>query len=568
LSRSWFGAIYGDEISSQQQDLNAIELRKSNNGLHWKETSMLRRELLRQGATGALFAVGRLGPSDTSQPGGANAITTVIFDVRSFGATGNGKTLDSPSINRAIDAAAAAGGGTIIFPAGVYASYTIRLKSHISLYLSAGATILAADVPPEGTASGGYDAAGPPQPWENYQDFGHNHWPNSLIYGDGLEGISIFGPGLIWGKGLSRGERNELPRAESPGVGNKAIALKNCRNVLFRDFSILMGGHFAILLTGVDNVLIDGLKIDTNRDGIDIDCCRNVSVSNCKINSPWDDAICPKSSFALGYARSTENVTIANCYVTGKYAYGTMLDGTYKPAIYSEKRKSIGRIKCGTESNGGFKSIAVSNCVMDGCRGFALETVDGAQIEDVTVTNITMRDMVHSPIFLRLGSRMRGPKGTPPGSLRRVILSNIVSHGAVAEYPSIIAGIPGAVVEDIKISDMYLQQTGGGGKEWAARQPPENVNGYPEADMFGILPACGFFLRNARNLEFSNIEIATEKEDARPAFWAENVDGFDCFRVRVGRSLAFSLSSVRDFRSFGSKDVADRATANSGQMQF
>jgi hypothetical protein len=130
-------------------------LPKSNNELHWKEASMLRRELLRQGATGALFAVSRLGPSDTSQPEGANAIATATFDVRSFGATGNRKTLDSPSINRAIDAAAAAGGGTIIFPAGVYASYTTRLKSHISLYLSAGATILAADAPQKAPQAAG-----------------------------------------------------------------------------------------------------------------------------------------------------------------------------------------------------------------------------------------------------------------------------------------------------------------------------------------------------------------------------------------------------------------------------
>ena len=93
-------------------------------------------------------------------------------------------------------------------------------------------------------------------------------------------------------------------------MGNKAIALKNCRNVILSDFSILQGGWFGILATGVDNLTIDNLKIDTNRDGMDIDCCRNVRVSNCTVNSPWDDAIVPKSSYALGYARATENVTI------------------------------------------------------------------------------------------------------------------------------------------------------------------------------------------------------------------------------------------------------------------
>jgi len=124
---------------------------------------------------------------------------------------------------------------------------------------------------------------------------------------------------LIWGKGLSRGWENEAERPDDtkPGVGNKTIALKNCRDVLLRDFKILEGGWFGVLATGVDNLTIDNLLIDTIRDGIDIDCCRNVRVSNCTVNSPWDDGICPKSSFALGYARPTENLTITNCYVTG-----------------------------------------------------------------------------------------------------------------------------------------------------------------------------------------------------------------------------------------------------------
>ena len=96
---------------------------------------------------------------------------------------------------------------------------------------------------------------------------------------------------MIWGKGLSRGDRD---LALAAGVGNKSISLKNCRNVTLRDVSILHGGHFAILATGVDNLTIDNLKIDTNRDAIDVDCCRNVRISNCSVNSPWDDGICLK----------------------------------------------------------------------------------------------------------------------------------------------------------------------------------------------------------------------------------------------------------------------------------
>ncbi len=520
---------------------------------------MIRRDFLRHGSSGALASLlplgleGEASAQEPSKPSLGNC-----FDVRAFGATGDGSTNDTKAVDHAIATAAASGGGTVYFPAGVYGCYTIHLKSHVSLELSAGATILALTVPAEGTASGGYDSAGPPQPWEAFQDFGHNHWANSLLYGEGLENVSIYGPGLIWGRGLSRGESNEQPLAESPGVGNKSISLKNCRNVILRDFSVLMGGHFAILLTGTDNVLIDGLTIDTNRDGIDIDCCRNVRVANCVVNSPWDDGICPKSSFALGYARSTENVTISNCYVTGVYEFGSLLSGKFIHKEYSEVRKSVGRIKCGTESNGGFKNITVTNCVFEGCRGFALETVDGAHIEDITVSNLTMRGLVHSPLFLRLGARMRGPKGAPLGVLKRVLFSNIVSSGAVAQYPSIIAGIEGAKIEDVKLDNIFFSQVGGGTAEWSALQPPEKPAGYPDADMFGILPATGFFLRHVRNLELSNVEISTQAADARAAIWAENVDGLDVFRLRAPAGApAFSLRNVQEFRSFGSQKIPD-----------
>ena len=121
----------------------------------------------------------------------------VAFDVRKYGAKGDGKALDSPAINKAIDAAAAAGGGTVLFPAGTYRSFSIRLKSNVALYLDQGATILAAD-PRDG--DGKYDLPEPNQ-WDQYQDFGHSHWRNSLIWGENLENISILGPGRIWGKG-------------------------------------------------------------------------------------------------------------------------------------------------------------------------------------------------------------------------------------------------------------------------------------------------------------------------------------------------------------------------------
>jgi polygalacturonase len=200
-----------------------------------------------------------------------------------------------------------------------------------------------------------------------------------------------------------------------------------------------------------------------------------------------------------------------------------------------------------------------------------LESVDGALLEDVTFTGITMRDVRNSPIFLRLGTRMRGPKGVPVGTLKRVIMSNITSYGAVAELPSIISGVPGYMVEDIKIDNVYFHQLGGGTSEMAALQPAENDATYPEPKMFGTLPASGFFARHVKNLEFGNVEIVTEKPDSRPAFWLENVIGADFFRVKTNNgqgSANFKLKDVSDFRVFGSRSIKNVTKENIDRMEL
>ncbi len=484
---------------------------------------------------------------------------TAFYDVRAFGATGDGRTIDTPAINRAIDEAASAGGGTVYFRAGNYLCYSIRLKSKVTIYLDAGATIVAAD--PAADSSHGYDLAESNKPWEDYQDYGHNHWHNSLIWGEGLDGVSICGPGLIWGKGLSRGW-GAGPVAEHAGEANKAIALKNCRNVILRDFSILHGGHFGVLATGVDNLTIDNLKIDTNRDGMDVDCCRNVRIANCSVNSPWDDGICLKSSFALGYARPTEMVTISNCMVSGSYVEGALLDGTFKRFAADEKVPRRGRIKLGTESNGGFKNVTITNCVFDGCCGLALESVDGAVIEDVSVTNITMRDVYGAPIFIRLGARMRGPEDVLVGKIRRVILSNITCQNARGSEPicSILSGIPGHPIEYVKISDVMISHMGGGTKEDAERALPEKEKDYPEPNMFGVTPSHGFFVRHVNFLEMNGIEISHYNFDGRPSFVLEDVEGADFGRIKAGTMAGaptFVLNNVKYFSVWRSRPVAD-----------
>ncbi len=543
------------------------------------------------------------------------------YDVRAFGATGDGKTLDSDAINRAIDAAAAAGGGTVRFPAGTYLSFSLRLKSNLTLQFDAGATLLAATPSP---GFGGYDNAEPNE-WgdrHQYQDFGHSHWRNSLIWGENLTNLAIVGPGLIDGTrglvrnagfgggrgGRGRGEGGQgrgpdgtpppgtPPPAPAPatppssnGVGNKAIALKNCRNVTLRDLSLLMCGHFALLATGVDHLTIDNVKVDTNRDGFDIDACRHVRISNCSVNAPGDDAIVLKSSYALGEARPCENVTITNCQVTG-YDAGSFFDGTFQRTLEraADRDGPTGRIKFGTESNGGFKNITITNCVFDRSRGLALETVDGGVIEDITISNLTMRDITNAPIFLRLGNRARGPEGTPVGAIRRVLISNITVKNADPRYPSIIAGLPGHPIEDVRLTNLHIEHRGGITLDQVAQQPadlvntfflrgpgltgprdpfvpPEQEKAYPEPSMFGLLPAHGFYVRHARNLVVRDVTVRALAPDTRPAVVLDNVAGatFDGVHLQRGPGApAFVLRGVRDFSARACEGVADTKRAS------
>jgi hypothetical protein len=199
--------------------------------------------------------------------------------------------------------------------------------------------------------------------------------------------------------------------------------------------------------------------------------------------------------------------------------------------------------------------------VFEFCRGLALETVDGAILEDVTINNITMRDISNSPIFLRLGSRMRGPAGVPVGVLRRVMISNIMCSNAASGLGSIISGIPGHDIEDIRLSDIYIQHQGGGSKESAAIQPPETEDKYPEPTMFGPnMPSHGFFIRHAKNIQFSNVEVVYTKEDARPAFVLQDVNGADFFRVKaqhVPDASTFALKNIADFTLAQSRPLPD-----------
>jgi polygalacturonase len=486
------------------------------------------------------------------------------FNVRAFGAFGDGTNLDSPAINKAIEAAAAIGGGTVLVPAGTYLSGSIRLKSNIHLVIDAGATILGA--PQEMNA---YDEA-EPFAGPAYQDGGHTYFHNSLIWGENLTNVFITGNGMINGGALSRGDgredqrsgligsgRNSSPRGNGGGtnfpparlrntnapasnpnapdrLGNKAIVLKLCENVLIRDVTIFHGGHFAILVTGDDNMTIDNVTIDTDRDGMDIDCCRNTTVSNCRVNSPNDDGICPKSTYALGRPVIEENLTIVNCQVSG-FEEGTLLDGTMKP---SEKRN--GRIKFGTESSGGFRNCTIANCTFRNCKGLALEEVDGGILENITINNISMMNVASYPIYITTGKRNRTPNLTTSSRMKNILISNVVATGVDRQSGIQIAGLPEQPIEGLRLENIRLIYNGGGTTNDAALVPAELGTGYPEPR--GVMPAYGLFARHVKDLELANINFSFEKDDFRPAIECADVNGLeiDNFKAQLADGVAAS----------------------------
>ena len=494
----------------------------------------------------ALLGVGAA-MAASSLPVRATGSLSGFHNVRHYGAKGDGKAVDSPAFNRAIESASAKGGGTIVVPPGRYLCFSIRLKSHITLVLMPGSVIEAADPRKH---KGRYDL--PEGVFEEQLvDYGLAHFHNSLIYGDGVSDIAIIGKGTIHGLGLDRegppprwhgiagwkspkelglsadAARRAIPlEMEYEGRGNKAIGLTGCRNVLLRDFSILQGGHFACYVLGSSNVRIDGLTVDTDRDGIDIDCCRDVRVTHCVVNAPKDDAIVLKSSYALQRPVFCEDVHVIGCKTSG-YLLGSVLDGTYRKSDYvsTDKVGVLGRIKLGTDSATGFRNILIADCVCENSRGLQLGAIDGGVLEDVTFRDINLVNPVNHPIFLRLSARNRAPRGAGVAKVRRVRFSDIQVSGARMEYPCGVVGIPDGIIEDVSFRGVNVSAAGGGTATDAAREVPERRNSSLEPSFMGTLPAHGLYARHVRNLSVVDCGFDTLVADARPAVVVENVSG-------------------------------------------
>ena len=253
----------------------------------------------------------------------ADLLKSDLFPVTDFGAgTGNSPVRNTEAFNSAIRAAAESG-GTVVIPAGTFYTYTILLKSNVNLYLEEGAVIAAAK--PGLPRTPGQSPASPPNqerrpgeggnyeepevnPYLGIQDHGHSYFANSLVYGADLENIMIYGKGLFTGGRfddesgileyiLQGGDPKEPESRQAKGhrgewFGNKGLALVRCKNIVFEDFSVTIGGHFAIIAEGCENLYVNRVLVDTTRDAFDIDCCKDVTVLHTTCNSLTDDGLC------------------------------------------------------------------------------------------------------------------------------------------------------------------------------------------------------------------------------------------------------------------------------------
>ena len=443
-----------------------------------------RRTFLRHSVL-ALAAPVMLSPAPAAREAPARPLTRSRVSVRAHGARGDGRASDTRAIQLAIDTAARSR-GTVYFPPGRYLSGTLRLRSHTTVHLDAGATLVASR-----------DDAD----FDPVEDLGHESFADdetssfrfALLQGLGLDRVRIVGAGRIDGNRTSRD-------------GPKPIALRECRRIEIRDVTIANAGNYNVSLLGCDGVEVVGVTIlNGYSDGIDPDCCQNVRIAECRVESR-DDAIALKTSFALGVRRPTRNVTVTDCHLT---------------TIHNA-------LKLGTESTGDFRNIVFRRCTIVGRRhawkgdlscGVAIETVDGGRLEHVSVSEIRMTN-VRAPVFVRLARRGRGQNVPAAGRLRDVSISNLAAVGAMTA--SSITGIPGHLVSEISLKNIRITARGGGEAESVDRPVPELEKRYPDAYMFNDLPAYGLYCRHVDGLKMDGIDLRVEQPDARPALMLDD----------------------------------------------
>ena len=454
-----------------------------------------------------------------------------IFNVIEYGALADGETLCTAALQKAIDECHAAGGGTIVFPEGVYVLSTVFMKSNVRIHITKNALILG--------APSFYDYA--PQEkidYPLYQDASHSYFDCSMFVAKGCENIAIYGEGAI----DMRSVWDEDNVRDIVHRGPKCIALKECVNVEISGLKIDNVTDLAVYFAGCENVDVHHLTMRVYIDGVSPDNSKNVRIHDCDIEA-GDDAIVFKTSYTLNRLGVCDNIRVWDCRLKSRCT----------------------AIKFGTETNGGFYNIDINNIDIRETRitGIAIESVDGAIADGITIKNVRMKN-VGAPLFIHVGKRMRGPEGREIGQIRNVTLENIVAEGPYKPYEIIawnynsyvagdtlqkpwamgifeygdakvfdengawqitsnVCGLEGKPLQNITLRNISLQLDGG--VQEFNPNVPEDPKPYPEVNTYGrFLPARGIFFRHVDGLVLDNVKVTFNKPDVREDFVFDRVE--------------------------------------------
>ena len=435
------------------------------------------------------------------------------FPVADYGAVGDGITLNTRFIQAAIDACAEAGGGRVVMGKGVFLSGTLVMRNHVDLHIEKGSTLL-----------GSTEKSHYPEMITPYRFYGDDWVKQSLIFGDRLEDIALTGKGVIDGQGAAF----QVTSREKPDrYRNRPYLVRftECKGIRVEDLTLQNSAMWMQHYLACENVVISGISVfnhcNRNNDMIDIDGCRNVVIRSCRGDTD-DDALTLKSTSP----RACEDITISNCVLSSH----------------------CNAIKMGTESTGGFKNITITGCVIrpsaqkeviyglpEGISGISLEIVDGGVMEKIFITDVVM-DGPEVPLFIRLGNRarphMEGIAEPPVGQMGDIRIENMVVRNAGNTGCS-ITGIPGHPVKNISLKNFKMEFKGGVKRSEAVEFVPELEGSYPEATMFGRLPASVFYLRHIEGIDISDIRVDFKEADERGPIEAEDVAGLKQERIQI-----------------------------------
>lgn len=488
-----------------------------------------RRNFIKKSAQASGLLVAGLAVSSFAFGKGLSVQENKEYNILDFDAVGDGETINTSAIQKAIDKCAKAGGGKVVVPKGIFMTGGFKIKNKVEFHLEEGAVVLGSPYMKD------Y------KPIELADNVRHSKYLRyALVSAQGANNITISGKGTFNGNGQLGGKLDEFKGIEA--ARPCLLWFDECVNVVVREVTYTNAAMWTETYSRCKNVHVDGITVTENffhnADGCNIVDCEDFIVENCDINA-MDDGICLK-----GYTNK----------------------GCIRGVIRNNKVRSIcNGIKMGTDSSGGFRDITIENNEVwqTGISGLALEIADGGTMENITVRNIKM-DVVATPIFIMLSQRHRKVRGditVPQGIIRNVRISGIQAivdkyktynelekkYYDFIPYASSITGFPGQYVEDVIIEDVDITIKGGFPKrtsEDALREIPEAGTNYPENRMFGILPAYGFYIRHARGLNMQNIKLSIEQEDGRPAFLMDDVHDsvFDDITVKgITNTPAFSV---------------------------